>query len=128
MDAQVDGRTFSRGDDLVFDLLAGLGHHFLDAGRVDASVGTSLWSESRAISRRTGSKQERMMASGVSSSDDLYAGSQLQGADIAAFATDDAALDVVRFDVEGRDAFSMASSVAVRWMVWMTIFLASFWP
>ena len=42
MDTEVDGGSFAGFHDFFFNLLAHLGHHFLDAGRVDAAVGHEL--------------------------------------------------------------------------------------
>ena len=88
-------RSPSELDDGVH-LAAGLLHHLLDAGGVDAAVGNELLqSQTRATSRRTGSKQETVMASGVSSMMRSTPVSGLQRADVAALAADDAALHLV---------------------------------
>ncbi len=58
---------------------------------------------SRAISRRTGSKPDRMTVSGVSSMIRSIAGGLLEGPDVAALAADDPALHLVRRQVDDRD-------------------------
>ena len=56
----------------------------------------------RATSRRTGSKPERTTASGRVVDDQVDAGCLLEGADVAALATDDAALHLLARQVDDR--------------------------
>ena len=56
-----------------------------------------------AISRRMGSNEETRMASGRVVDDEIDAGGVFQGADVAAFAADDAALHLVGRQVDDRD-------------------------
>ena len=94
------------------------------AGWIRPSV-TNLCKAKRAISLLTGSKQESNIASGVSSTiistpvaaskERMFLPSRPM---IRPFTS---SLSILNTETE----FSMACSVAVRWMVWMIIFLAS---
>jgi hypothetical protein len=88
--------------DLLIELLFDRFDDFLDPGRMDPAVMTSFSMDSRASSRRTGSKLERMTASGVSSTM-ISTPSPLQGPDVPALAADDPALHVVGGQVDDRD-------------------------
>lgn len=99
--------------------------HFLDTCRVDTSVLYQLVQARRAISRRTGSKPDNTIASGVSSTT----------ISIPVAASNARMLrpsrpmirPLISSDSTWKTAieFSIAVSVATRWMDWITIFFAS---
>ena len=106
VDAQVYAGAFSGFQDFFFQLLLDFGHHFLDAGGVDATVYNQLMQGQAgylAADRIEGAEQD-----GVRSvvHHNFYAGSGLQGADVAALAANDAAFNLVSLA-----AFSRASSM-----------------
>ena len=68
------------------------------AGWIRPSV-TSWWRDKRAISATNGSNAERTIASGVVNND-FYSGSSFECADITTLATDDAAFDLIGFNME----------------------------
>ena len=103
VDAQVYAGAFTGFQDFFFQLLLDFGHHFLDAGGVDATVYNQLMQGQAgylAADRIEGAKQD-----GVRSvvHHNFYAGSGLQGADIAALAANDAAFNLVTFNGKGGD-------------------------
>ena len=103
MDAEVDAGALAGLEDLVLELLLDLRHDFLDAGRMDAAVDHELvqgQAGDLAADRVEGGQHDGVR--GVVH-DDFHAGGGLQGADVAALAADDAALDLVIVDREGGD-------------------------
>ena len=102
VDAQVDRRALAHLDDLLLDLFLDLGHHFLDAGGVDAAVGDELVQGQTRDLAAHGIESRKDDRLGGVIDDDLDARRGLQGADVAALAADDAALDLVALDVEDR--------------------------
>ena len=102
VDTHIDAGALARLQDLVLELLAHLRHHLLDAGRVDAAVNHQLMQGQTghlAANRIEGGQQD-----GVRRvvDDDLHARGSLQRTDVAALTADDAALDLVVLDREGR--------------------------
>ena len=102
VDAEVYRRALADLDDLLLDLLLDLGHHLLDAGGVDTSVGDQLVQGQTCDFAAHGVESRKDDRLGGVVDDDLDARRGLQGADIAALAADDAALDLVALDVEHR--------------------------
>ena len=103
VDAHVDAGALARLQDLVLELLAHLGHHLLDAGRVDTAVDHQLVQRQArhlAADRVEGGQQDGV---GCVVHHDLHARGGLQGPDVAALTADDAALDLVVVDRESRD-------------------------
>ena len=89
--------------DLLSQLVAGFDHHLLDAGRVDAPVAEEALQGrpgDLATHRVEGAQHDRL---GGVVDDDVDAGRRFQRADIAALAPDDAALELVRRQVDDRD-------------------------
>ncbi len=101
--AQVDGGALAGFDDFLLDLPAYLGHHLLDAGRVYAAVGDELVQGQAGDLAAHGVKSRQHDGLGGIVDDNLDAGGRLQGAYVAAFAADNAALDLVGVDVEDGD-------------------------
>ena len=102
VDAEVDRGAFSDFDDLLFDLFLYFGYDLLDACRVDAAVGYQL------VERQAGDLAADRVETAEDDGfggvvyDDLDAGRCLQCPDVAALAADDAAFDLIAFDVEDR--------------------------
>jgi len=102
VDAEVDGSTFAGLYDFFLNLLAHFIHDLLDACGMDASVGHEL------MERQAGYLAAHRVEAGEHDGlggvvdNDFNAGSGLKGADVAALAADDAALDFVAVDVEHR--------------------------
>ena len=103
VDAEVDCRAFADIDNLLLDLLLDFGHDLLDAGGVDAAVGDELVVGQACDLAAHGVEAREDDRLGGVIDDDLDACCGLQGADVAALAADDAALDLVALDVEHRD-------------------------
>ena len=100
VDSEVDGGALPDLDDLLLDLFLDLRHDLLDACGVDAAVGYELVEcQSRDFAAHGVESREDDGFGGIVD-DDLDAGCGFQRADVAAFATDDAALDLVALDVE----------------------------
>ena len=98
----VGGRLAGLADDDV-DLGLGLGDDVLDAARVDAAVLHELGqgqARDLTTNRIEAAEHDRV---GRVVDDEVDAGGLLEGADVAAFAADDAALHLVRRDGHGRD-------------------------
>ena len=102
VDSQVDRRALADLDDLLLDLLLNLGDHLLDACGVDAAVGDELVQGQTRNFAAYGVETREDDGLGSVVDDDLDARCGLQGADVAAFAADDTALDLVALDVEHR--------------------------
>ena len=102
VDAQVDGGALAHLDDLLLDLFLHLGHHLLDAGGVDASVGDELVQGQPRDFAPHGVETAQDDRLGSVVHDDLDARRRLERTDVAPFAADDAALDLVALDVEHR--------------------------
>ena len=102
VDSQVDRRALADLDDLLLDLLLNLGDHLLDACGVDAAVGDELVQGQTRDFAAYGIEAREDDGLGGVVDDDLDARCGLQGADVAALAADDAALDLVALDVEHR--------------------------
>src|SRR6476661_5822583 len=104
VNAEVDDGFLADFDDFLLDILARLSHNLLHAGRVNAAV------LHQQMQRQTGNfAAHRVKARdddglGRVVHNDFHAGSGFQGADVAAFATDDFAFNVVALDVEYRHA------------------------
>jgi len=81
--------------DLVVHFFAGLLHHFLDAGGVDAAVHDQLLHGDAGDLTADGVKGGHDDGFGGIVDDEVDAGGGLQGADVAALAADNAALHVV---------------------------------
>ena len=104
VDAQVNHRALSGLGDFLFNFLSDLVHHLLDAGRVDAAVGDKLMqAEAGDLTAHWVEAAQDDGLGGVVHNE-LHAGCRFQRADVASFASDDAALDVVVLDLEDRDA------------------------
>ena len=123
--SQIDHGTLTGLYDLVFHLLLHLRYHLLDTSRMDTSVlyqlmqgQTSDLTTNRVESRKNDSLRRIIHH-------DLNTGSGLQSTDITSLTTDDTAFDLVRFNMEHGIEFSIAVSVATRWIDWITIFFAS---
>ena len=91
-------------------------------GRVNAAVGHQLVKDNRAPAHRVKATQDDGFRRIVHN--EFNASRCFEGADVAALPADDAALDIVVL-LKTETEFSTLCSVATRWMVWMTIFLAS---
>ena len=102
MDAQVDRGAFADFDDLLLDLFLDFGHHLFDTGRVDATVGHQLMERQTCDFAAHGVETAQDNGFGRVVHDDFDAGCGFQRTDVAPFAADDAALDLVAFDVEYR--------------------------
>ena len=102
MDAQVDRGAFADLDDLLLDLFLDFGHHLFDTGRMDAAVGHQLVERQTCDFAAHGVETAQDNGFGRVVHDDFDAGRGFQRTDVAAFAADDAALDLVAFDVEYR--------------------------
>ena len=102
VDAQVDRRAFADLDDLLLDLFLDLRHHLLDACGMDAAVGHELVQGQPGDFAAHGIEAREDDRLGGVVHDDLDARGGLEGADVAAFAADDAALDFVALNVEDR--------------------------
>ena len=103
MDAQVDTGALAGLQNLVLELLLDLRDHLLDAGRVDAAVDDQLVERQPRHFAAHGVEGGKQDGVGGVVDDDLHARGGLQGADVAAFAADDTALDLIVVDGEGRD-------------------------
>ena len=102
-DADLEAGHLAQLADAVLDLGLHLGHHLLDAGGVDAAVGhQALQGEPRDLAaHRIEAREDHGLGRVVD--DDVHAGDDLEGADVAALAPDDAALHVVAGQVHHRD-------------------------
>ena len=86
---------FARLADLLIHFLAGLFHHFLDAGGMDAAVhDEALHRDARDLAPDGVKGADNHRFGGVVNNQ-VHTGGGLQGADVAALAADDAALHVV---------------------------------
>ena len=104
VDTQVDGRALTRLDNLIIKLLLHLGHHFLDAGGVDATVAHQLVQGQAANLTTHGIEGRDDDGLGRVVDDDFHAAGSLQCTDVTTLTANDAALDVVVVDVEHRHA------------------------
>ena len=103
VDAGLKDRLLARLAHLRVDLLAGLFHHFLDAGRVDAAVGNELFQGDAGDFPPDGIKAGQDDRLGRVVDDQVDARRGLQGADVAPLAADDAALHLVVGQVDHGD-------------------------
>ena len=107
VDTQVDCGSFTRFDDLIFDLFGHFSHHFFDTRRMDTSVLHELVErQTRYLTayRIESGKGDRL---GRIVHHDLHAGSGLERTDITSFASDDTSFDFVILNMEdGNGAFS----------------------
>src|ERR1043166_1789909 len=102
--AHLEAGHLAHFDDLPVDLVANLGHHLFDARGVDAAVcDQPLERNARDLaSHRVERRQDHRLRRVVD--DHVDAGDDLERADVAALAPDDAALHVVARQVHDRDA------------------------
>ena len=103
VNAEVDGGTFSRLDDFLFHLLAHLRYYLFNACGVDASVGDEVVESKTADFTTNGVEGTDDDGFGRIVNDDFNASGSFQGTDVATFATDDAPLHLIVFDVEDGD-------------------------
>ena len=104
MDAEVNGGALTRFDNFFFHLFAHFGHDFLDACGVDASVGNELVECQAADFAAHGVEGGDDDGFGRIVYNDFHASCGFEGADVAAFASDDAALHFIVVDMEDGDA------------------------
>ena len=88
--------------DFFLDLLAHLGHHFLDAGGVDAAVGHQLVERQTCDLAAHGVETAEHYGLGRVVYYDFYARGGFKGADVAALAAYDAAFYLIAVDMEHR--------------------------
>ncbi len=103
VDAEVDAGAFADFENLILKLLLDLGHHLLDACRVDAAVDHKLMqrqTRNLPADRVEGGKENRIRSV---IHDNLHTRGGLKSPDVASFAPDYAPLDFIAFDVEHRD-------------------------
>ena len=100
-DVGLDRGVLAELEDLVVDLLLGLGDHFLDPGRVDSAVLDQPLHGQAGDLAADGVEAADHHHAGRIVHDDVHAGGLLEGPDVAAFAADDAALHVVVGDFHG---------------------------
>ena len=103
VDARVEGGLLARLLDALVDEGLGLLEHLLDARGVDAAVGDEVLHRDAADLAAHGIEAGDRDALGGVVDDQVGAGQLLEGADVAALAADDAALEVVGGDVDRRD-------------------------
>ena len=103
VDTAVEGGLLAGLVDLLADELLGLVEHLLDASRMDAAVGDERLQRDAAdlAAHRIEAREDDRLGRVVD--DEVDAGHLLEGADVAAFSADDAALHVVARDVDDRD-------------------------
>ena len=103
VDAEVDTGAFAHFGNLLFNLTAGLGNDLFDTCRMDTAIGDEL--VEREASNLAADGVEAAEDDGVGGvvDDDLHTGEGFEGADVAAFAADDAAFDLFVFEVEHAD-------------------------
>ncbi len=99
-DAEVNAGTFTHLVDFLFNLATRLGHYLLNAGRVDAAVGDQLVERQACNLAAHGVETTDDDGVGAVVDDDFHAGEALQGADVAAFATDNATLHLFVLQIE----------------------------
>lgn len=104
VDAKVDAGAFTYFDNLLLDLFASFGNHFFDACRVDASVGDEFVQGESCDFSAYGVEAAEDDGVGRVVDDDLYASKGFQGADVATFTADDAALHLFVFKVKHADS------------------------
>ena len=95
MDAGLEGGALALLLDDVIHLAAGLLHHVLDAGGMDAAVGDELLQGDSRHLAADGVEAGHGDGLGGVVDDEIDAGDGLEGADVAALAADDAALHLV---------------------------------
>jgi len=127
VDAQINAGSFANFDNFFFDLFLGFGNtSSMRAGWMRPSL-TKRCKAMRAISRRNGSKQDSIIASGVSStwnSTPVAASNALiLRPSLPIICPLISSFLIWKTEME----FSMECSVAQRWMVSMTTFLACLW-
>ena len=99
----LEDRLFARLADLIIHFLAGLFHHFLNAGGMDAAVhDQALHGDAGDLAPHRVKRADDDRLGGVVD-DEVDAGSRLKGADVPALAADDAALHVVVGQVDDAD-------------------------
>ena len=103
VDAGVEGGLLPGLADALGDEGLGLLVELLDAGGVDAAVGDQVLERNAGglATHRVEAREHDGLGRVVD--DEGHAGDLLEGADVAALAADDAALEVVRGDVDRRD-------------------------
>ena len=119
--SQIDHGTLTGLYDLVFHLLLHLRYHLLDTSRMDTSVlhqlmqsQTSDLTTNRVESRKNDSLRRIV-------NNNLYTCSGLKGTNVTSLTTNDSSDSIWNTVIE----FSIAVSVATRWIDWITIFFAS---
>ena len=103
MDARVERRLLSSFLNALVHELLGLLEHLLDARRVDAPVRDEVLHRDAADLATNRIEARDSHAFGRVVDDEVRARDLLERADVATFATDDAALEVVRRDLDGRN-------------------------
>ena len=104
VDAEVNGGALTCFDNFLFHLFAHFGHDFLNACGVDASVGNELVECQAADFAAHGVEGGDDDGFGRIVYNDFHASGGFEGADVAAFASDDAALHFVVVNMEDGDA------------------------
>ena len=102
VNAQIDRRAFSHLDDLLLDLFLHLGHHLLDAGRMDTAVGDELVQRQPRNLAADGIETAQNDRLGRIIDDDLDTSRSFQSPNVAPLTADDAAFDLVALDIEYR--------------------------
>ena len=100
MYTKVDSGAFTCLDNLFFHLLTHFGNHLFDACRVDTSVSNQLVQCQTGYFTANRVERRKNDSLGGIIYYDFNTGSSFESTDIAAFASDDASLDFVRFNVE----------------------------
>ena len=100
--AGIEGGLLAGLLDLLVHEALGLFVHFLDARGMDAPVGDEVFHRDPSDFAAHRVEAADRHAFGGVVDDQVGAGELFEGADVAAFATDDAALEVVRGNVDGR--------------------------
>ena len=103
VDADLERGLFTGFLHLLLDVGRRLLEHLLDAGRVDAPVCDEVLERDAGDLATDGVEARERDGLGSIVDDEVDAGYLLERADVAAFPADDAALDVVRRDRDGRD-------------------------
>src|SRR6185437_1947337 len=102
MDAGVKGRPLARLADRAVHFLAGLGHHFLDAGRMNPSIGDQLgqrYSRYLAANRVEAGENDRFRSI---VDDQIDPGGRLQSPNVPALAPNDPALHLLVGEIHHR--------------------------
>ena len=102
VDAEVDACPLAGLEDLVLELFLDLCDHFLDACGMDAAVDDELMKRESCDLPANGIECGKQDGVRGVVHDDFNPGGSLQGADVASLTADDAALDLIVLDGEGR--------------------------